>query len=496
MTQKGNSTIQALWVSIGNLSAFLFAIVSSMILSRYFVKDDYGTYQQVLYVYNTLLIVFTLGLPGAFTYFLPRVEKNEAKDLIKKITNIFFLLGGVFSILLYVFAPQIALMLKNQDLTNAIRIFSPVPLFMLPTMGLEGILATFEMNRFMALYTIITRTFMLLCVVGPVVFFHAGYQGAITGFVIASFITFLLALYLKFYPVKSQPKEKCSVSVKEIFKYSLPLVFANLWGIVINSSDQFFISRYFGPGVFADFSNGSLQLPFVTMVVAASSTVLAPIFSRQIHEKKDPRTEILPLWLSVFEKSVKILYPLVIFFFVFADIIMVVLYGKIYENSGIFFRIKLVVNFFTLISFAPLILSIGATKYYAKVHMFGALILVLLEYITIITIKSPYAIGVVSVICQIGRIFFMLSFISEFFKIKLSQLFPAQLILKILLPSFLMLFGIRVLLKEVISFNGLQLVIIAFGIYLILYFLWTRIARIDYLSIIKPVFTKFSNRKI
>ena len=98
-----NNTKQAAWVAVGSLCSFGFSIVSSMILSRYFNKTDYGTYKQVMYVYNTLLTVFTLGLPKAFSYFLPRVELTQSKSLIRKITNLFFLLGGVFSLLLFVF---------------------------------------------------------------------------------------------------------------------------------------------------------------------------------------------------------------------------------------------------------------------------------------------------------------------------------------------------------------------------------------------------------
>ena len=62
MSNTSNSR-QAMWVAVGQFSAFAIGIISPMILSRYFSKGDYGTYKQVMYVYNTLLIVFTLGLP-------------------------------------------------------------------------------------------------------------------------------------------------------------------------------------------------------------------------------------------------------------------------------------------------------------------------------------------------------------------------------------------------------------------------------------------------
>ena len=45
-----------MWVAVGQFSAFAIGIISPMILSRYFSKGDYGTYKQVMYVYNTLLL--------------------------------------------------------------------------------------------------------------------------------------------------------------------------------------------------------------------------------------------------------------------------------------------------------------------------------------------------------------------------------------------------------------------------------------------------------
>jgi len=493
MIKNTNNTLQALWISLGSLFAFGFAIVSSMILSRYFPKEDYGTYRQVIYIYNTLLVVFTLGLPNAFAYFLPRVDINQAKKLINKITNLFFLLGGLFSVVLFVFSGQIAILLKNPDLELAIKIFSPVPLFMLPTMGLEGILATYQQTKFMALYTFITRVFMLVCVATPVIFFDGGYKQAIIGFVVASFITFLLAIYLKYYPVRNAKSDACPISYSEIFKFSLPLLIASIWGIIISSADQFFISRYFGAKEFADFSNGSLQLPFVAMIVSASATVLSPMFSRKIHNKQDPKKEILPIWISVFEKSAKIIYPLVLFFIFFSDIVMIILYGKAYENSGTYFQIKLIVNFFTLISYAPLILAIGATRYYAKVHMFGAIILILTEYFSVLIFHSPYVITYVSVACQIGRIFAMLFFIAKFFDVKLISLFPFSLLIKILIPSIIFLFLIRYLFIVVLDFNGIFLVLYSFVIYGIVFFIWCYFSKIDYLSIIKPLIHKYKS---
>jgi len=482
-----NNTKQAFWIAIGSLFSFGFGIVSSMILSRYFDKGDYGTYKQVLYVYSTLLTVFTLGLPKTFSYFLPRVEINQAKSLIKKITNLFFILGAVFSILLFVFAPQIAVILKNPDLKMAIRIFSLVPLLMLPTMGLEGILSTFRKTKFMAIYTIVTRLIMLLCVAIPVVVFDLTYKEALIGFTFASVISFTLALYFKYLPVKDKGNDKCDITYKEIFKFSLPLLYASLWGILISSADQFFISRFFGNKVFAEFSNGAMELPFVGMIVGATATVLSPIFSRMSHEKLDPQKEIFPIWKSVFEKSAMLIFPLLIYTLVFADIIMIVLYGQQYEISSVYFRIKLIINFFSIIVYAPLLINIGKVKYYANVHLFIAFLVIILEYLSVLIFNSPYAIIIVSVFCQLIKTYLLLLSVSKFFGLRTYQLFPKALILKIIIPSTLILGIEYYFLVNYFKINNIEVLLISLSIYLIAFFCISKMMKLDYKSIIQPL---------
>lgn len=458
-----------------------------MILSRYFNKPDYGTYKQVMYVYNTLLTVFTLGLPRAYSYFLPRVPLNQSRQLIKKISTIFIVLGLVFSLFLFSFAGVIAKVLNNEDLTIALRIFSVVPTLLLPTMGLEGILATYKKSMYMAFYTIATRIVMLISVIVPVCFFHGGYVEAIIGFVFSSFISFALASYLKYLPIKNEDKEKCSVTIKEIFNFSIPLLTASIWGVIITSADQFFVSRYFGSEVFADFSNGNMDMPFIGMIIGATSTVLSPIFSKMSNDNVDPKKQILPLWQSVFEKSAKIVFPLVLYCMVFADLIMVFLYGQQYELSKNYFRIRLITNFFTIIAFAPLLINVGKVRFYSNVQLIGAIILVLLEFLSVKLFSSPYLISWISTLCTIGRIVVMLIAIARMFSFNIKELIPFGLMMKLLIPPTIMLLAIRFLLENINTFNALVMLIISAAIYGVLFLLYSYVVKLDYVSILKSL---------
>ena len=325
--QTSNSR-QAAWVAIGSFFSFIVGIVSPMILSRYFDKADYGTYKQVMYVYNTLLTIFTLGLPKAYAYFLPKYATEYSRDIISKVTKIFFVLGAVFTLFLLCFAGPIAKVMNNPDLKMALVVFSPTPLLLLPTMGLDAIYASFRKTKYLAYYTIVTRLLTIVCIVLPVVLFSGNYIQAIIGFDVASLITFFLALYLKSWPVKYVQQRKSDLTYKEIFKFALPLLYASLWGMIIASANQFFISRYYGNETFAEFSNGFMELPFAAMILGSISAVLLPIFSGM--DRGDGMgIETLKIWNSALLKSAKLIFPMLIFSVFFAEPIMTCMYGDL-----------------------------------------------------------------------------------------------------------------------------------------------------------------------
>lgn len=492
---KTSNTTQAAWIGIGSLCTFGFTLVSAAILSRYLTKEDYGTYKQVMYVYNTLLAVFTLGLPRAYAYFLPRVKKEEGLSLIKKLNRCFFVLGFIFSVFLYLCANNIADILKNENLALVIKIFSPAPLFLLPTMGLEGIFATYRKSYWSAIYVITTRVLMLLFVAMPVAFYRADSITAVWGFTFSSFVSCIIALYLKKIPFRKVIHTKSDVSFKQIFNFSLPLMFAGFWGIAEKSADQFYVSRFFGQNVFADFANGSLELPFVGMVLSAGSTVLLPIFSKMVSEN-DRNTDLLDLWCRTAIKAAYIIYPLVIFSCFFAEVIMTFLYGDNYFDSAIFFRIMLLINFFTVAQYYPIILALGKTKYYANVHLWCAMAVWILEYIAILIFNSPYVVTIVSVLCRLVKIILMMNLIAGCLNVSIVKLFPIATLSKIaaccviasLAAYYIVVFNTFITAKFFVLILGFLLYV---GIVLLL----GKIMHVDFLIMVKPYIIKFITKR-
>ncbi len=496
LKQENNNTIQTFWVAIGSLSSFALAIVSAAILSRYFDKAEYGTYRQILYIYNTLLVIFTAGLPRVFSYFLPRFSVAQGKDIVWKLSMTLFGAGLLFSIFLFLFSGLIADLLRNPELATGLRYFSPIPMLLLPTMGIEGIFATYKKTIYIAIYNTLTRGLMLLFIVLPVILLKGTYLYAIYGWLAVSFIILLLAYYFKGIPFKEVKAEKATLSYRDIFSYSLPLAVASLAVIALRAADQFYISRFFGTEVFAEFSNGFIELPFVLMITGAVSTVLMPLFSKLVHEKSEFIT-IITMWRSSLLKSAMLIYPMVIFFILNAESVIVLLYSAAYLNSVVYFQIAIVLNFFNIIFFAPLLLALGKTKLYSWIHMLFAVLAWTLGYLIVVIFNSPVAIAVFSVSLAIIKVLVFMKYVSVLVNATFFDLVPVKKITVLTFHSFIVA-GILKLLMSQFFPHVTMLVSLAVNCagFLLLILLTAKIFKLDYLSVLQPIIGKYFKKQI
>ena len=170
---------------------------------------------------------------------------------------------------------------------------------------------------------------------------------------------------------------------------------------------------------------------------------------------------------------------------------MVVIFGEQYEISGVFFSIKLLVNYFILFSFAALILSIGGQHFYYKVHMYGALILVFLQYVSIYFFNSPFVIVWISTIFTILKAFVLLNYISNYLKKPVIDFFPLKIILKILPVCFLIIYVVRYILEPIFQIDNVLLLFVSSIFYALIFGFWSYFIKLDYYNIINPLLNKF-----
>lgn len=481
MNYNNNSnTVQTACLGIGSLVSFSFYIVSAAILSRYLPKLEYGTYKQVLYVYNTLLIVFSLGLPKAYSYFLSRAPIEEGRSIIRKMNGLLVLVGILFALVLYCSSSLFADVLNSPGLKDCLRLFSVTPLFLLPVLGIESITVTLKKTYIYTVYTIFIRLFTLICVVAPVIWFDASVYAAVGGFVISSILHCLSGLYLERYLFRNIPQTATSIRIREILRFSIPLSVAGLWGIIITSANQFFISRYWGNEVFAEFSNGFIELPFAQIVISAAAAVLLPVLSKKVYDSS-ASSSIINLWKSAVIKSAKIIFPLTVFSFFFAEPIMIFVYGRQYADSAVYFQIIAVVNLVRIVPYAPFMLALGKSKEFARIHMLTALMIVALEYLCVRLFPSPYIIALISVLCTIFCLSMLLRCICKYLNISAMELIPYKSMFKLLVMSIaasVLSKGLSSLLQDT---SVLYLLTVSFAVFAIVYLCLCKHVEISYI---------------
>jgi O-antigen/teichoic acid export membrane protein len=485
LVQQKSNTIQALWVALSSLSSMMLALVSAAILSRYFDKQEYGTYRQIIYVYTSLVLIFSAGLPNIFSYFLPKQDKNQGKDLVNRVTYLLLGLGLLFSMFLWLGAPLVSVFFGNEQMVSGLRKFAIVPILLLPTLCLDGIFASYQKTHLLAIYNTLNRLLMLVCIVVPVIWIENSTDMAINGWIAASILNFGLALWFRNLPFKGVTPQKSSISTKELFEYSLPLVIASIWGIVLTYSDQYYISHYFGAEVYAEFSNGFIEIPFVGVISSSIAVVLIPIFSKYNFNSSD-KIIIVEIWKNSISKSILLIIPITTFCFVFSNEIINFIFSEKYQNSSLFFKSKAFLNFFNVVNSMPILLSIGATKYYARVHLFLALVSWILGYIIYFLFKNPYMNAIASCTISILSVIIIGKYVLNKTNTHLFEILDIKHYLKILIVSFISSICIYFVIN-----NSIFSLIFGFIIFSLCIFILDNYLNLGYKSILSPLLKKF-----
>lgn len=483
--KNGTSNFQqALWLGIGQFCTFAIAFLTAPILARYFDKVEYGTYKQILYIYTTLQTLFTVGLPSAFSYFIPKLNSGQQKQLVNKLTIVLFLIGAVFAVALFFLSGMIAKILNNPELASGLRIFAVFPLFTLPAMGVEGIYTALRRTKEVAVYNIVSKVLMTLCIVLPVVIWHTGYKAAIIGWGVASFQTFLIAMYMKNKPYRKVSSENISCLYKSIVNYVLPLSGAFIAGFFLNFADQFYISHYYGTEVFAEAFNGYFSIPIIAMVAGSVKGVLLPLFSKA--DFKGELKNTMASYENAVKKTATIVLPILLFCMYFSEEIMTALFGEQYAVSANYFRLYILRDFFEIIPYYSVLMAFGFSKFYMNLHVGGILFTWGLDLLIVTFTNCPPLITLTSSLFQISFRVFSIYYIKVKKGVSLISSEIVTYILRVLLHGAFILTILFLINRFLINDANVFIILISLGlIFLLAIILTERIFKLDYLESIK-----------
>ncbi|MBK8372223.1 MAG: oligosaccharide flippase family protein [Saprospiraceae bacterium] len=393
-------------------------------------------------------------------------------------------LGLLFSTFLWLGAPLVSGFFGNEQMVSGLRKFAIVPILLLPTLGLDGIFASYQQTHLLAIYNTLNRILMLVCIVVPVIWIENSTDMAINGWIAASILNFGLAMWFRNLPFKGVVSQKSNISTNELFNYSIPLVIASVWGIVLTYSDQYYISHYFGAEVYAEYSNGFIEIPFVGVISSSIAVVLIPIFSKYNFNSSD-KSIIVEIWKNSISKSILLIIPITAFCFIFSSEIINFIFSNKYQNSSLFFKSKSILNFFNVVNFMPILLSIGATKFYARIHIFLALLSWIAGYIVYYLFGDPYFNALISITISILAVLIVGKFVLKKTNTHLLEIFDVKKYLTLLLISFVLSISINYVIN-----NSIFSLIFGFIIFSVSILVIDNFLNLGYKSILSPFVKK------
>lgn len=478
--------LQASWLGIGNSFGAIISILLMVVISRFLEKSEYGSFRQVMYIYATIISVVGLSLSKLPSNYLPLLSLPQGKNLINKTMLLLTVLAGLFCALIYFGNPLLCDFFNNSELRVPLTIFSLVVLFTVPTLIIEGIYASYKNTQTLGLYLVINKTLLLLFLIAPLVFGSLSLASIMASWALHAFITLLLGVYLIYKPFFKVIAKDCLISFSTIYSFLVPLTLSSLLGILFTASDQYYISNYFGKETYADFSNGSIQIPFIGILVGSISAVLHPYFIQKLNTLGGTE-EVVKTIKSSLLKSMTLVYPVIIFIWFSSDEIFSLLFEITYSNSSNFFEIISLFQLFSIFVFLPIIIALQEIRFYNLVHIFAAGAVWGIQLLALNITDNALVVPLVSLLVKIGIITLLLYKIMRRLKVALFDLIPLKAIVQLALTcvSILLPFEFLKGYLQMVAWQTLLYLILVFILYYFLILIIDKSFRLRLVQIFK-----------
>jgi O-antigen/teichoic acid export membrane protein len=264
-------------------------IILLPILTRNLAIADYGTWALIMITISLLPTLVTLGLPNSLIRFgAAAKEKREIQEMFYSMGFIVLVASSVASGLLFLFLPQIAASLFQNNLTIA-RLLIPTILIASLIYFVTQYFVTLQQIKRYSVLTFFSAYLFTALVTYFVISGH-GLEGAVIALLIQQLVVFSVMMLLIVTDIGfAMPK---FANVKQHLAYGLPLISGLLSGWVVNSSDRYLIALFLGTAAVGYYSPGYTAGATIGMIAAPLTTLLPAVLSKHYDENNiaDVRT--------------------------------------------------------------------------------------------------------------------------------------------------------------------------------------------------------------
>jgi O-antigen/teichoic acid export membrane protein len=352
------------------LNLIIFNLINSstqflvlIILSRYCALNDYATYRQVFLPFEVLAPLIGLGLSSSIFYFYPRYL-NKIKLLFNSML-IIFLTSLLFEILMiFGFNYLISTFLNNDSIKQFLFYTGIFSFFSLSNTVLFSFLILEDKTKTNIIINFISNLIQLILLL-IIVSYYNNLENIIILRVIVYMFSFLLlcnktGVFKNFKINMINVFEEC----KEIIKYSYPLSFSLMIGVVSYQLDKVIVSSFCTKEQFAIYVNGAFEIPLIAIVTSSLAGASFGMFTNYCKEGDFEKANIL--FKKVTTISALIIFPSFVYLFLYAKEFVIFVFGKTYTDSYIVLRVYLLLLPIRIIQYGNILIALGKSKVLMK----------------------------------------------------------------------------------------------------------------------------------
>jgi len=426
-----NISTQLLITTISKTTHSISIFALSIILSRYFTKDDYGTYLHVQLIVNFATWAFLLGLPHSVYYFLPRVA--EQKKFIFMTLSVIVIISLSTSLLVFYNASSLSSLLSNPALIDLAYIIGLMVLFQIPLSLFEPLMITVGKIKEFSQVEIFFNLGLFALISAAVLFNADVSEILMLTAVLYSLRNAVLIYYaskIALSYIKDQVGE--AYSFKQQLDYSLPIGLSMGVMELSRYTDRIIVSNQTNPEDFAVYTRGAMEIPVVSILANTLDNLMMPKF---VESYKNKRTdEILHSWHSMIRLMAVFIYPCCLFLITSASLLIPALFSDKYIGSIIIFQIYTLGLLTRISTFNVIMRAIGKTKIILWISLFSILLNIYLT-ITLMELWGLLGAPIATVVTTAMMRYAYLIGITYYLKVKMLQVIPWQALAHSLLAS-------------------------------------------------------------
>lgn len=324
-----DSTFKATLLLIsGRALGFAATFFVPVVLVRIFDQAEFGTYKQLFLIYGTLYGIAQLGMAESLFYFIPSAPREAGKYVLNSIVAL-ALLGVVGLTVLGTSGASISRWLSNSELAGHVPLVGVYLALMLTSAMLEIVMisrARYRWAAFSYAFSDVLRTALFIL---PVLLLRR-LEWLLLGGVVFALLRLASALFYIAREFDGTLRPDFALMKRQL-TYALPFQLAVIIEIVQANFHQYAVSYRFDAAMFAIYSIGCLQIPFVDFMASSAANVM---MVRMAEATRDGRGGVLvAVWHETTRRLALVFFPMVALLLVNAREIILFLFTESYVAS-------------------------------------------------------------------------------------------------------------------------------------------------------------------